>query len=78
MLSVACRWQWLRGFSVLRGLCIHGERKKGGGKKPCGTGRCVLATEVVIMQMMRWEVSAPEEKAECGNQLIRLQFQNGV
>lgn len=52
MPSVARRWQWLRGFSVLRGLRIHGERKKGGGgKKPRGTGRCVLATEVVIMQM---------------------------
>lgn len=27
------------------------REKREGEKKPCGTGRCVLATEVVIMQM---------------------------
>lgn len=27
------------------------REKKGRGEKPRGTGRCVLATEVVIMQM---------------------------
>lgn len=49
--SVAGSGEESEHFYVLRGVCAVYMKIKKKNKKNCGTGRCVLATGVVIMQM---------------------------